>query len=113
VDPEDLDRHRQRLLELRRELEVRLVERAVDARPVSLDEPIGRLSRMDAIQQQQMAGAARRQAERQLQQVQSALGRIEAGTYGICLRCEEEIAPARLAVKPEATLCRRCQGGSE
>jgi DnaK suppressor protein len=113
MTPEELETFQKRLLDLRQRLEERLASTAAGALPVSLDEPIGRLSRMDAIQQQQMAGAQRRQATLQLGQVQSALGRIQAGSYGICLRCEESISIERLHVKPEATLCRQCQTGSE
>lgn len=43
-----------------------------------------------------------------LREIQAALARLEAGSYGICERCGEEIAPARLAVLPEAVLCVRC-----
>ncbi len=47
------------------------------ARPVDLDEPIGRLSRMDAIQQQQMTKANRSAYERKLRQIETALDQLE------------------------------------
>ena len=40
--------------------------------------------------------------------VRAAIGRIDAGHYGQCLSCGADIAPARLAVMPEATLCTDC-----
>lgn len=40
--------------------------------------------------------------------VDAALARLSAGTYGCCERCEQPIAPARLAVRPTATTCVRC-----
>lgn len=40
--------------------------------------------------------------------VRRALARIDEGSYGICVRCGEDIAPARLAVRPEAALCIQC-----
>ena len=40
--------------------------------------------------------------------VRAALGRIDAGHYGQCLSCGADIAPARLAAIPEATLCTDC-----
>lgn len=43
-----------------------------------------------------------------LREVRAALARLEAGSYGICERCGEDIAPARLAVLPEAVHCVRC-----
>lgn len=45
----------------------------------------------------------------QLTQIEAALLRLDAGTYGLCLTCGEPIAPARLVILPHATLCVRCQ----
>jgi len=44
-----------------------------------------------------------------LLQVQEALGRLEAGTYGNCKRCGRQIGSARLRVLPSATLCVPCK----
>ncbi len=51
----------------------------------------------------------REQRFSQLRQVEEALTRIDAGTYGICLRCGGRIAPARLEAVPEAPLCLPCR----
>lgn len=48
-------------------------------------------------------------AERQLDQVNSALARIANGTYGICANCGRQISPARLEARPFSTLCIECQ----
>ncbi len=79
------------------------------SKPVDLNDPIGRLSRMDAIQQQQMILNARKQLEVNLQLVDAALERFEKGTYGYCLQCDEEIDQKRLLAKPEAAFCTKCQ----
>lgn len=84
-----------------------------DAKPVDLDQPIGRLSRMDAMQQQQMAKAARRNHELKRTQVLAALAALEAGEYGECRRCEEPIGYARLAARPETPFCLSCQSNQE
>ncbi len=47
--------------------------------------------------------------ERRKQDIEHALRVIEMGQYGICERCGGEISPARLEVKPDATLCMNCQ----
>ncbi|MEX2207090.1 MAG: TraR/DksA family transcriptional regulator [Myxococcota bacterium] len=86
-----------------------LSDSTTNAKPVDLDLSIGRLSRVDALQQQHMAIARRDRATLQLQQIRSALGRIEAGNYGACIRCDEPIALARLRARPEALVCRDCQ----
>ncbi|GAA2237263.1 TraR/DksA C4-type zinc finger protein [Rarobacter faecitabidus] len=44
-----------------------------------------------------------------LAEIDAALGRLDAGTYGRCERCGRAIAPARLAARPFATLCLDCQ----
>lgn len=48
-----------------------------------------------------------------LQAIEDALERIDAGTYGICEMCEEEIAPERLEALPFTRLCVTCQGELE
>jgi DnaK suppressor protein len=47
--------------------------------------------------------------ERKLSSIEYALRQAQAGTYGICERCQEPIDPARLEVVPEATLCVKCK----
>jgi DnaK suppressor protein len=47
--------------------------------------------------------------ERKLESVNMALRAIDKGRYGICERCGEPIDPARLEVRPDATLCLDCQ----
>jgi DnaK suppressor protein len=48
-----------------------------------------------------------------LSKIDHALGRIEAGTFGICEECEEEISLKRLEARPETTLCIRCKEDQE
>ena len=44
-----------------------------------------------------------------LRHVRSALARIRDGSFGVCMRCEEEISPRRLVAVPWAPLCLKCQ----
>ena len=48
------------------------------------------------------------QVTQRIAAVRAAISRIDEGRYGICLICGKPIAPARLAVKPEATRCIAC-----
>ena len=103
----------QNLLELRKELQ-QLLEHSCDgAQPVSLDEPIGRLSRMDAMQQQSMVQANRRTTQTRLTRIEAALRRHTNDEYGLCVGCEEEIGYARLQAQPEAPFCIACQSNKE
>ena len=52
-------------------------------------------------------------AEARLAQVEEALERQRAGTYGICENCGRQIDPERLRARPEATLCIDCQRQQE
>ncbi len=82
-----------------------------DRAPVQLDQAsVGRLSRMDAIQRQQMALEADRRRRQEIAAIDAALARIAAGEFGDCARCGEPIAPARLAVDPTTPFCVRCAG---
>jgi DnaK suppressor protein len=48
-----------------------------------------------------------------LKKIEMALKRIEDGTFGVCERCEEEIAAKRLEARPVTTLCIRCKEEQE
>jgi RNA polymerase-binding transcription factor len=50
---------------------------------------------------------------REMQQIDAAIARIDAGEYGICKDCEQEIDPRRLAALPYALLCTECATRSE
>jgi DnaK suppressor protein len=102
-----------RLLEIKDELEAMLVSSEEGAKPVDLDQPIGRLSRMDALQQQSMVQAGRQNAQQRLQRIQTALALFDRDEYGYCRLCEEPIGFARLQAQPEAPLCLECQGARE
>jgi len=105
----EIDKFRKRLLNLKAEL-LDIAEASQEARrPVELDQAsVGRLSRMDAIQAQQMAQEAGRRREAQVVRIEAALQRIESGDFGYCYVCGEEINPRRLNVDPTTTRCVDC-----
>jgi len=76
---------------------------------VTLDQTsVGRLSRMDAIQQQAMAQATQARRELESRQIRAALKRIKGGEFGYCEDCGEEIPEARLNLSPTAGRCVSC-----
>jgi len=79
------------------------------SKPVDLDEPIGRLSRMDAMLQQSMTQAGRGNLEVRRRQVRESLKALSREEYGLCRRCDEPIGYRRLKVRPEAPFCLACQ----
>jgi DnaK suppressor protein len=99
-----------RLLEARRAELHDLSDSARDSRkPVELDQSkVGRLSRMDAMQDQAMAQEAERRRAAELQRIDAALERLKNGDYGYCVSCDEDIAPARLKLDPAVATCINC-----
>lgn len=80
---------------------------------VDLDLPIGRLSRMDAMQQQAMAKAERELQKTRLLQVEAALERVDDDEYGWCCQCGEPVGVRRLTARPEVPFCVPCQEQAE
>lgn len=69
---------------------------------------VGRLSRMDALQQQAMQDATQARVVNQLQRFRRALKHLDDDDFGLCSDCDEPIASARLMIDPAATLCIGC-----
>ena len=108
MDTDRLDHFRSRLELLAEEIRSAMESSKEDSGVVELDTSIGRLSRMDAMQNQQMALELRRRQEQQLQRIANALKRMDKGTYGLCGKCKQPIAQDRLEVSPDVVLCVRC-----
>jgi len=98
-----------RLLSMKDEIETLLGRTTGDSKPVDLDLPIGRLSRADAMQMQNMAALNKRQLENKLKQAENAVAAGKDGSYGSCRNCKGEIHPERLDAKPETPFCIDCQ----
>lgn len=106
----NLESLRKSLLGRKAELE-RLSKISAESREaVELDQTRqGRLSRQDALMQQEMAKETERRRQADLQRVEAALSRLETDDdYGYCIRCGEPIAPKRLELDPALTVCIDC-----
>ena len=117
--PEALSNHQiselcDQLKVVQKELQQQLNQSEKNTGPVILDQQsVGRVSRIDAIQQQQMAVANHQQTAVLLKRVSAALNRIDADEYGFCQQCGEPIGFARLQVQPFAPNCLDCQSALE
>jgi DnaK suppressor protein len=80
----------------------------VDPQAVAVDVAIGRLSRLDSMQMEEVRKAASRSRNQRIHELQEALRKMDEGSYGICEGCEKWIAYARLEQRPEAILCGAC-----
>jgi DnaK suppressor protein len=116
IQQEMTDRQQDCLARFRPRLEAQLAELlqlrdagAADRAAVQLDQQsVGRLSRIDAMQAQQMALAADRQRQVQISRIKRALSQMDAGEFGYCVECGNEIPDGRLEVDPSAHLCVTC-----
>lgn len=79
---------------------------------VELDQQaIGRLSRMDALQNQEMAKAGKARRGTEAKRLKAALARMETGDFGYCEDCGEPIVEGRLRLDPASLLCVSCASG--
>jgi DnaK suppressor protein len=76
--------------------------------PISPENAIGRISRMDAINNKSVNDAALRKAELKLSNLQIALGKIDDADFGICIRCKKPIPMGRILLLPQAITCVNC-----
>lgn len=105
---DDLE-HFKTLLEIQAE-EIRALLADSDSADDSIEvnNAIGRLTRMEAIQAQAMSDEGRRRQAARLPRIEAALGRITDASYGVCTRCGKEIPRGRLEIMPEASMCVEC-----
>ena len=103
---------RDELLRALNKLERSLKISGESARPRDLEQDtVGRLSRIDAIQNAGLNANLEERERQQLRQVVDALRRIEEGTYGACNGCGGPIPFERLLVFPETLACTACSRG--
>lgn len=91
------------------ELEQSIEDVKPSSQPVELDQQaVGRVSRIDAIQQQQLQLASLQRMKQRLGMVKEALEKIDSEDFGYCLKCEEPIGFERLKARPESQACMEC-----
>jgi DnaK suppressor protein len=79
-------------------------------KPIPLDASIGRISRMDAINNKTINEAALRDKKQQLKKLTRALKNTKSMEFGVCKKCGEDIPFGRLEFMPHVTRCVRCVG---
>lgn len=79
-----------------------------NTQPISPENSIGRVSRMDAIQNKSVMEAALRNKKAKLSKLKVALANIDKDDFGTCSMCANPIQQGRLIFMPESTRCIRC-----
>ena len=110
----EIDELRSDLAQLRNSLTDTLQQIEKASETVELDQQaFGRVSRIGALQQQNMAKANHKQSQNRLRQVMQALARVDSGDYGFCINCNGNIGFPRLKARPETPRCLKCQSLQE
>lgn len=78
------------------------------SKPVAPDNAIGRITRMDAIQQKSVSERNLRTAEEVAMKLEEALNKLDQPDFGICARCRQQIPLERILVMPESRHCVQC-----
>lgn len=108
MDPSTKNRLRTLLDRRIAEVEQSVAEYTLATQPIAPENSIGRISRMDAIQNKSVTEAALWESRQQLKRLERARLNFEKDTYGICAKCGVEIPIGRLELMPEATRCVNC-----
>ena len=85
------------------------VEKLIEiTKPIAPDCAIGRVSRMDAINNRSVNLVALKNAEVKLNNLKVALTKIEDADFGICIRCHNPIPIGRILLMPQVITCVNC-----
>lgn len=90
------------------EAEASIADMEAMTQPISPENSIGRVSRMDAINNKSVMESALRNKKSKLSKLKVALNHVDAEDFGICVMCKNPIQEARLIYMPESTYCVRC-----
>ena len=77
-------------------------------KPIPPDVSIGRVSRMEAINNKSVNEASLRQAEIKLGNLKRVLEKFGTQDFGVCLKCKQPIPIGRILIRPQSLLCVNC-----
>lgn len=110
MDKEQRDKLKNIIEEQIAELKSDIEELRELTKPIPLDASIGRISRMDAINNKTINEASLREKKKLLQRLEKAAEKIDTKEFGICTKCGKEIPYGRLEYMPHTTRCVQCVG---
>ena len=85
-----------------------IIDYKENTQPIAPENAIGRISRMDAINNKSVAEAALRKAEEKLFKLNDVLTKIDDENFGLCARCKQAIPLGRLLMMPQSLYCVQC-----
>lgn len=108
MHPDERAQLKQKIIDTIAQTQDELLHLEDATRPISPENAIGRVSRMDAINNKSVSEAALRSAKKKLSSLEAALSKIDQPDFGICVRCKKAIPPARLMFMPQSNRCVHC-----
>ena len=90
------------------EIEAQIAQLEEKVKPIAPDCSLGRLTRMEAMSEQEVSQRILDETRLRQTRLRNALSRIDSEMFGICIECEEEIAFGRMKVRPESVRCVAC-----
>ncbi|MEA3317320.1 MAG: TraR/DksA C4-type zinc finger protein [Bacteroidota bacterium] len=88
--------------------EASIIEYKDITKPIAPENAIGRVSRMDAINNKSVVEAALRQAKSKLKNLNIVLDKIDDKDFGLCIKCKKPIPLGRIMLMPHSRLCVNC-----
>lgn len=107
---EEARQFHEKLLQDKEKLQQKIADMETDVEPISPENSIGRISRMDAINNKGVAEYGMRQAKERLGGINTWLTKFGTDAFGKCDVCQQEIQFKRLLFMPHSLKCMRCAG---
>ena len=108
MNKEDKQDIKKRILEELEKTEELILDYKESTKPISPENAIGRVSRMDAINNKSVVEAALRKAEEKFNKLKLVLDRVNDADFGLCMRCGNPIPVGRILLMPQSRNCVRC-----
>lgn len=99
---------KEKIEEQLRETKAKIVEYKELTQPIAPENSIGRVSRMEAINNKAVFEAALREAEKKLKNLEEVQKNVDKKDFGICVKCRGPIPIGRLMLMPESRKCVNC-----
>lgn len=108
MNPEQIEQLRRHITEMIKSVKADIASYVQITKPISPDNAIGRLTRVEAMNSKSINEAALRMSENRLERLERALTLLYDPDFGFCAECEEPIPFPRLMIMPEAEYCVAC-----
>ena len=108
MDQDSIDKIKNKLSKEVAETKLKISKYKELSKPIPPENSIGRVSRMDAINNKSVVEAALREAENKLKQLEIINKKIGDADFGICNLCKGKIPFGRLIIRPHSQLCVKC-----